>query len=195
MVVIGLTGGIASGKSVVADEFAKLGIDIIDTDQIARDMVHPTQPAFKKIVDHFGQTILLPDGQLNRKKLKECIFSNVEEKQWLEQLLHPLIRQEVYQRLKQVSSPYCIVSIPLLIETLPHPYIHRILVVDAEPSRQQERLQKRDQLSSEQAGRIMASQATRAQRLAKADDLLENTGSIDALKEKVLALHHRYLNL
>jgi dephospho-CoA kinase len=195
MLVIGLTGGIGSGKSTVAQLFEKKGIKIIDTDAIARETTQPGHEALKKIAAHFGENILLPDGSLNRKLLRTIIFSDVNQKLWLEQLLHPLIRIEMQQQVESAQSPYCIVIIPLLFETKPNPIINRILVVDVSEEQQIERTQKRDHCSLEEVKAILASQATREFRLANAMDIIYNNGSLEDLEKEVDKLHQLYLSL
>ncbi len=195
MLAIGLTGGIGSGKSTVANFFADLGIIIIDTDIIARHVVQSGTVALKKIVDHFGNEILNKDHTLDRNKLAGKVFNNPEEKKWLEKLLHPLIREEVVNAKKRVTSPYCVVVIPLLVETLPNPDIDRILVVEAPQSLQISRVQHRDQRSESEICAIIESQATTDERLAVADDVLMNEGSLEKLRADVNELHKKYLSL
>lgn len=195
MLAIGLTGGIGSGKSTVANFFADLGIIIIDTDIIARHVVQSGTVALKKIVDHFGNEILNKDHTLDRNKLAGKVFNNPEEKKWLEKLLHPLIREEVVNAKKRVTSPYCVVVIPLLVETLPNPDIDRILVVEAPQSLQISRVQHRDQRSESEISAIIESQATTDERLAVADDVLMNEGSLEKLRADVNELHKKYLSL
>lgn len=195
MLVIGLTGGIGSGKTTVADLFAKKGIEIIDTDIIAREVTEPKQPALKEIIRKFGPEILHKNGTLDRAELRKIIFSKTENKLWLEQLLHPLIRQEVEKRIKQAKSPYCIVVIPLLIETYPHPYVDRILVIDTSHEHQLNRTQIRDKSTKEDVEAILKAQAKREHRLALAHDIIENTGSISDLTEQIDKLHQVYLGL
>jgi dephospho-CoA kinase len=193
--VIGLTGGIASGKSIVANFFQALGIEIIDTDQLARTLVEPNQPALQAIIDYFSPAILQEDGKLNRGALRRLIFNDPTKRQFLETLLHPLIRQKISIEIKNVQSDYCLVVIPLLVEKEPNPEIERILVVDIEPARQKSLLQKRDQLSDIDIEKILKAQANRATRLAKAEDIIHNTGSLEELKAQVLALHGCYLEM
>jgi len=193
MFVIGLTGGIGSGKSTVACLFEKKGIKIIDTDQLARDLTQRNSKALNKIANHFGKNILLPDGSLNRRMLRTFIFSDTKQRLWLEKLLHPLIRIAVKQKVKSAQSPYCIVIIPLLFETKPNPIINRILVVDTTEEQQLERIQLRDQVTLDEAKAILQSQVTRKYRLANAHDIIYNNGSIDDLNCEIDKLHHVYL--
>jgi dephospho-CoA kinase len=195
MYVIGLTGGIASGKSTVATLFEKKGITIIDTDQLARQLTDIGKDALQKIALHFGKNILLPDGSLNRKLLRTIIFSDNTQRLWLEQLLHPLIRAEMEQQIYSAQSPYCIAIIPLLFESTPNPIINRILVVDSTEELQLERAQNRDNITLEEAQSILLAQAKREHRLANATDIIYNTGSIDTLQEEVEKLHQLYLSI
>lgn len=195
MLTIGLTGGIGSGKSAVATIFAQLGIDIIDTDIIAHEIVEPGTPALTKIIEHFGAEITNPDQTLNRKILAKKIFNHVDEKIWLEQLLHPLIRDAVEVAKKKVTSPYCIVVIPLLIETLPNPSIDRILVVASPTHLQISRTRERDQRTESEIMAIIASQATPEERLAVADDIISNDQGLAELSAAVTKLHQKYLKL
>lgn len=195
MLTIGLTGGIGSGKSTTADYFAEKGITIIDSDQIARDVVAPKTEGLTKIIEHFGTMILDTKGELNRRKLREIIFNNDSERKWLENLLHPLIRQRMQQQIAQAKSPYCIAVIPLLIETLPNPLIDRILVIDAPESEQLARTMHRDQAALEQIKNIIHSQAKREQRLAAANDILTNDKNLAHLKHQIDDLHLKYLEL
>ena len=194
MFIVGLTGGIGSGKSTVADAFNALGVDIIDADIIARDVVKPGQQAYEKIKNHFGASILNEDQTLNRKALRERVFKNQQDKQWLEQCLHPIIRNEIKRQCYASTTPYCIAVIPLLIESGRYEYINRICVVDATPKLQMQRAMQRDAQTQEQIEAIIASQATREQRLEKADDVIDNTGSLTSLTQQVQHMHHFYLN-
>lgn len=195
MFVVGLTGGIGSGKSTVANLFAELGVRIIDADVIAREVTQPKQPGLLAIVNHFGESILLPDGSLDRKQLRHFIFSNTEHRLWLENLLHPLIRDEIKRQVYATRSPYCITVIPLLLEVTPYDFIDRVLVVDASPASQIARVSERDKSEIAQVEAIIKTQIERDVRLAKAHDVIHNEGPIEELKPIVLALHHRYLRL
>lgn len=195
MLIIGLTGGIGSGKSTVAKLFEDKGITIIDADQLARDVTQPGKPALKKIVEKFGPGILLPNQSLDRTKLRKLVFSDDHQRIWLEQLLHPLIRDELRQRIRNADSPYCIVMIPLLIETAPNPLIDRILVVDARKDQQVDRAAVRDSQSGSEIYTILSKQSTREQRLRAADDVISNVGTIEDLVGQVDALHRYYLSL
>ena len=191
-----MTGGIASGKTEIANLFTQLGCDIIDTDIIARDLVKIDTPAWQAIVNHFGKAILQTDRNLDRKKLKHLIFNKPREKKWLEELLHPAIRKRVSEDIIQsIKSPYCIIVIPLLVETLPNPNVDRILVIDTDEETQLQRLLKRDNLSMSMAKNIIESQISRQKRLAVADDVIENNISLIELKDVVQKMHNFYLSL
>jgi len=195
MLIIGLTGGIGSGKSTVAKLFEEKGITVIDADQLARDITLPEKPALKKIIEKFGTDILLPNSTLDRAKLRKLIFEDDHKRIWLEQLLHPIIRDELGQQIKAAQSPYCIVMIPLLIETAPNPLINRILVVDAKKEEQLERAATRDKQTGSEIYSILSKQATRAQRLKAADDVISNMGTLEDLQGQVDALHKYYMSL
>lgn len=192
---LGLTGGIGSGKSAVAAQFAALGIDVIDSDQAARWVVEPGRPALAAIAEHFGDQVLQADGQLNRAALRELIFESPAERGWLERLLHPLIAKEVAQFLANAKSPYAITVSPLLIESGQYKLAKRILVVDVPEQLQIERTMQRDRLSAEQVHAIMAAQATRETRLSHADDVLINDRDLAWVKQEVERLHAFYLTL
>lgn len=197
MFVVGLTGGIGSGKSTVADLFAKQGVNIIDTDVIARELVAPGQHALHALVEHFTQDILNPDGSLNRKALRAHIFAHPHERRWLEALLHPLIQQEVKNRLQHTDSAYTVVVIPLLTENYrqSYPFLDRICVVDSEEHVQIERTVTRDGITREMAQQMLNSQPSREQRLSLATDLIINNHDLSALASQVMALHTQYLKL
>src|SRR5579862_1017846 len=185
MLVIGLTGGIGSGKTTVAELFAKYNIPIIDADKIARDLTQKDQAAFTKIVEHYGHAILNKDHSLNRKKLSTIIFNDAKEKNWLEQLLHPLIFERISLEINKLSAPYCIAMIPLLIEVEAYSFINRILVVDTDRDLQIKRVVKRDQLPAEHIEAILNSQLAREGRLSKAHDVIINNGEIEDLIPQV----------
>jgi len=195
MLIVGLTGGIGSGKSEVAKQFAKLNIEIIDCDEVAREIVAPGQHTLGLIIEHFGEDMLLEGGELNRRDLGELIFHNEEERKWLEDLLHPLIRDKIKTRLKKISSPYCVVVVPLLVESGKIDYVNHILVVDAPDDLRKKRAMKRDNLTAEHAEKIMQSQASREERLEAADEVIENDAGIDKLEKQVKDLHQRYLKM
>lgn len=192
---VALTGGIGSGKSTVADEFAHLGVTVIDADIIARQVVEPGTPALLAIAERFGPQLLNDDGCLNRRRLRERIFAHSEDKAWLNALLHPLIQQETRRQMQASTSPYLLWVVPLLVENRLTDKADRVLVVDVPKETQIERTMRRDGVSREHAEHILAAQATREQRLAAADDVIENMGSADAVASHVARLHEKYLML
>jgi dephospho-CoA kinase len=193
--VIGLTGGIASGKTTVSDQFASFGIDIIDADVIARDVVAKDTPGFIAIVEQFGEDILTSNLDLDRQKLRRVVFSDNTKKEWLNALVHPLIRQQMELQTNNAKSPYCVLSVPLLVENKLNNMVDRTLVVDIDEASQLKRAMARD--SSEQAiiESIIASQVSRTDRLAVADDVILNNRDIDWLNTQVKDLHQIYLNI
>lgn len=192
--IIGLTGGIGSGKSAAADRFAEAhGIHVVDADMKSRVVVEPGKPALKHIVDRFGDEVLLADGSLNRPALRERIFRDPTQRLWLEELLHPLIREETINDLASAQSPYALLVSPLLIESGQHRMTRRVIVVDVPESMQLARTAARDQVPLEQIRAIMEAQATREDRLRQAHDVLTNDGDLAALQAQVDALHERYL--
>lgn len=193
--IIGLTGGIGSGKSEVSRRFESLGILVIDTDQIAREVVQPGQPALADIVAHFGSDFVLPSGQLDRAKLRARIFSDPDAKAWLEQLLHPQINMLIRTRLQMAGSRYAILSSPLLLETKQHELVDRVLVVDTSELLQLERASQRDKDSEDQVRRIMATQLSRTDRCSRANDIIQNHGDLSELDTQVNKLHQLYLEL
>lgn len=193
MLVIGLTGGIGSGKSTVGDLFAKLDVPVIDADQASRAVVQPGQPALQTIVAKFGSGMLNPDGSLNRGQLRELIFNDDGARKDLEALLHPLIRSWMQEQLQDLDTPYAILSIPLLVESGRTDTVDRVLVVDVPEQQQIERVCRRDDISEQQARAILATQVSRQQRLAAADDIIDNSGSSEALEDQIQALHLMYL--
>jgi dephospho-CoA kinase len=195
MFVVGITGGIGSGKTAATDRFAKLGIEIIDADVAARKVVEPGTPALRAIKGHFGQQILLATGELDRPALRQIIFSNNEEKKWLESLLHPLIGEEIMNGLQASRSPYAIFSSPLLFESGQEVICNRVLLVDVPMALQLERTMQRDDNDEAQVKRIIDSQMQREQRLTKADDIICNDRNLSYLYKKVDTLHHQYLQL
>lgn len=192
---IGLTGGIASGKSAVASEFAKLGAPVIDTDVLAREVAMPGTRTLQAIVAHFGAAVLNAQGALDRPQMRERIFRNPLDKQALEAILHPAIRAAQQERSAILGGQYQIHVVPLLVETGSQDFYDRILVVDCDPTVQLQRLLQRDGISRQLAESMLAAQATRAQRLALADDVVSNDGLIEDLAEKTAVLHRRYLQL
>ena len=193
--IIGLTGGIGSGKSTVAGFFAELGITIIDADRLAHELVKPDQPAFAAIVAAFGNRAMAADGTLDRAWLRQQIHSNPDDKQKLESILHPRIRTRMETQLQAATGPYCIAVIPLLVETGQTDMVDRILVVDMPETLQRRRVAERDKLPDAAIADIMLSQVDRATRLSAADDTISNDGDLDALRNQVNALHARYLEI
>lgn len=193
--ILGLTGGIGSGKSAVAQHFIDLGVHLVDADHAARWVVEPGKPALTKIIEHFGTDVLQPDGQLDRTALRNRIFADANQRRWLEALLHPLIGQEISQYLARAESPYAILVSPLLIESNQHKLTQRILVVDAPEQLQVQRTMARDQSSSEQVQAILKAQASREERLRHAHDVLLNDQDLPWLQAEVERLHAFYLSL
>lgn len=192
---MGVSGGIGSGKTTVTDLFARLGVNIIDADVIAREVVAPGTDALKSIVKKFGAQILDQRGCLNRSALRQKIFTHPELKTWLNNLLHPLIREQMQQQTQAALSAYCIHSVPLLIENKLVKSLDRVLIVDVSEATQLQRTVLRDNTNVEQISAIMRSQASREQRLAVADDVIQNEGKPEELVEKVAKLHQLYLKL
>ncbi len=190
---VGLTGGIASGKSLAAKMFEARGAAIIDTDLLARDVVAPGTPGLSAVIEAFGTEFLNPDGSLNRKLLRDEIFARPESRTKLESIIHPLIREAVVSRSSLAPGPYQIIAIPLLAETGFTDLIDRVLVVDCAPEIQLKRLIERDHESRDSAQKILAAQASRQKRLAIADDVIDNNGSVAELEDKVAKLHATYV--
>ncbi|GLX77784.1 dephospho-CoA kinase [Thalassotalea insulae] len=194
--IVGLTGGIGSGKTTISNLFAKLGVNIIDADVIARDVVKPGSPALTAITHHFGQQILQNNGQLNRGLLRAIIFKNQNEKAWLNQLMHPLIRTAITNALKECPGSYCILSAPLLFENKLNAITNRDLVIDVSPTTQIKRTTGRDDVDEQQVQAIIDSQMARSERLALADDVIDNESSdLAQVKQKVAKLHQQYQTL
>ena len=194
--VLGVTGGIGSGKSTAARLFAESGAGLVDTDEIALRLTQPGQPAVAEIARCFGPEYLTPAGALDRQRMRNRIFSDPAAKAQLEAILHPLIRMQVAQQVRASDAPYVLVLIPLLVETGGYPtLVQRILVIDADEAVQIARTMARSALSEEQVRAIMRTQATREQRLAAADDIIDNNGDLEQLRLQVQALHARYLEM
>ncbi len=194
--VIGLTGGIGSGKTTVANLFAKYEIDIIDADVVARKVVEPGTIALKAIAEHFGTDFILEDGNLDRSKLRHQVFANPNDKQWLNNLLHPLIRDEMNLQCQQATSPYCLLVAPLLIENGINKTVDKVLVIDVNPETQVNRTTKRDNNTTEQVEKILAAQISREERLKHADFIIDNeSSSAIKLAESVEILHRQFLKL
>jgi len=195
MLRIGLTGGIGSGKSAVASLLMTRGIPIIDTDEIAHRLTEPGQPAFDEIVRIFGQDMLDANRRIDRNKLRERVFENAGERQRLEAILHPRIREMVREKLEVLRAPYCILVVPLLIESGFIDLVDRVLVVDASEGMQIQRTAARSGLTEPEIRKIMAAQVSRAQRLQRADDVIDNNGDRKHLEKEVERLHQWYLSL
>ena len=195
MFIVGLTGGIGSGKSTVSELFAKLGVPVIDTDVIARELVSPGQPAYAKIINTFGERVLDTNGQLDRNRLREVVFNNYENRLALEAILHPLIQHAALARIQQLHADYCILVVPLLVEKDWQSLVNRILVVDTSEALQRQRVKQRSGLPDTQINAIMRQQATREQRLSHADDVIVNNESLSHIEIEVRKLHLRYKEL
>jgi len=195
--IVGLTGGIGSGKTTVAKLFKAFGVHVFDSDQIVHDLLSPNKIPLKKIVEYFGSSVLKSDGTLDRSRLRALIFDSEEKRLWLEQLLHPLVKgiiqQECYREDK--GTPYTVVEIPLLFEARFEDVVDRILVVDCPEADQINRVIKRDNVSAEHVQTIMDTQTTRTYRQSHSHDILENSNDLNSLKAKVEALHHHYIKL
>lgn len=192
--IIGVTGGIGSGKTAATNEFERLGITVIDADIVAREVVEPGQPALASIVEHFGENILENDV-LNRAKLRDIIFTDPEQKLALNKIMHPAIRDALVKQLESADSVYVLLSAPLLFENGLDKYTQRNLVVDVPEAVQMQRASMRDGVEQQQIRAIIAAQMPRDERLVRADDVIVNTGSLDALHLKVQELHDKYLIL
>ena len=193
--ILGLTGGIGSGKSAAAQHFIDLGVHLVDADNAARWVVEPGRPALAKIVEHFGAQVLQANGELDRSALRRLIFQDPAQRRWLEKLLHPLIGQEIISYLARAESPYAILVSPLLVESGQYKMTQRVLVIDAPEQLQIQRTMQRDSTSEEQVQAILKAQASREQRLSHADDVLINDRDPAWLKSEVERLHHFYLTL
>jgi len=192
---IGLTGGIASGKSTVADMFAELGAVVIDTDLIAREVVMPGQPALDEIGKTFGSSVIREDGTLDRRAMRQLVFADKGVRHQLEAILHPRIQEETRRQASVAGGDYQLIVIPLLVESSLKSFVERILVVDCDEETQIRRLLARDAESSAQARRILASQSSRRARLAIADDVIRNDGDLESTRSQVAALHEIYVSL
>jgi len=193
--VVGVTGGIGSGKTTICREFAALGAPVIDTDQVARDVVAPGSPGLAAVVAAFGPEVLTADGQLDRRRVRQLVFATPALREQLEAILHPLIRQETDARVQAAGFPYCLVCIPLLVERGGGNRVNRVLVIDCPTEVQIARVMARDELTAPEVAAIMQTQASREDRLAAAHDVLENTGDVSLLRPQISALHARYLQL
>lgn len=195
MLRVVLTGGIGSGKSTVADMLQHLGAPIIDADESARQVVQPDGPALQAIKEHFGYKVLRPDGNLDRKRLRDIIFQNDHQRVWLERLLHPLIRDHMQQQAASLQAPYVVFVVPLLGNAQQATNYDHVVVVDVDTPLQLERAQQRDQSSRQQTEAIMQAQTNRTDRLALADTIIYNNGSLDELYQQVERLHQKLCQL
>ena len=195
MLIIGLTGGIGSGKSTVTTLFGKLGVPVVDADIVSRQVVEPGQPALTEITHQFGPSILTAEGQLDRQRLREVIFGSAAKRRQVEKMLHPRILAEMKRQARQRATPYCIFAIPLLLEAGQQDEVERIVVVDATDDIRRQRIKKRDRLSDSEIDAILKTQLGRNERLAAADDIITNNGDLGALQQQVETLHRRYLNM
>ena len=193
--IVALTGGIASGKTLVSDEFTRLGVPVIDMDIIAHEIVEPEQPALLEIEGAFGSSVISTDGRLKRSDLRTLIFSDPESRMKLESILHPRIRQRAAETIEQVDAAYCILVIPLLADRSVYPNVDRILVVDVDTETQIKRSMSRDNSGRKQAEQALSSQISREQRLKIADDILDNSGSPEQVRQNVRKLNVKYLQL
>lgn len=193
--VIGLTGGIAAGKSTASDFFRARGVPVIDADQVAREVVQPGSPGLAQVASAFGTEVLQADGSLDRRRLRERVFAAPQQRRRLESILHPLIEQRIREHLAQIDAPYCILDCALLIEA-PNlrALVERVLVIDVPVETQVERLMQRDGMSAAQCQAMLAAQASREQRLEGADDVVDNAGDVDHLLHQLERLHAHYLD-
>ncbi len=192
---VGLTGGVATGKSTVSQLFSELGATIIDADVIARQLLEKDTDCYKQVIQLFGNTITFADGEINRALLRELVFSDATAKHQLEKILHPEVRKQMLAAAEKCETAYCIFVVPLLVEADMLDLVDRILVIDIPEVTQLERLIKRDKLTKSQAQNILNNQATRQQRMQVANDLIDNQNDINLLKDKVEQLHHFYREL
>lgn len=192
---VGLTGGIASGKSAVADELIRLGTPVVDGDQVARDIVSPGKPALEEIFEAFGEDFRQADGTLNRRKLRERVFSVPGDRKKLEAITHPRIRQGLLDWRDAQAAPYCVLAVPILVESGMDALVERVLVVDTTEELQFERLRARDGIDGQLAGSMLAAQASREQRLERADDVIRNEGSLASLRAATARINDFYLDI
>ena len=193
--IVGLTGGIASGKSLVGAMFVKLGASLIDTDVVAREVVALGEPGLAAVAAEFGPSVLLPSGELNRPALRSLVFADDAKRRQLEAILHPLIRNRTRAKLAALTAPYALVAVPLLVETSFDELVDRILVVDSPEAAQLERLMRRDAIPRAEAQAMLRAQADRATRLRAAHDVIDNSGTPEATRRQVELLHRCYLDL
>ena len=193
--VVGITGGIGSGKSAVTAHLENLGIDVVDADLAARVVVEPGQPALNAIAKHFGTEILQEDGHLDRAALRKIVFEDPQARTWLESVTHPAIRQEIESQLQSATSPYVVLSSPLLLEAKQHSFVNHVVVVDVTEELQVARTTVRDSNSVELVQKIMAAQLPRTERISRADEVIDNSGTLTDLEAQADALHRRMLEL
>lgn len=192
---IALSGGIASGKTYVSNKFSSLGVDIIDTDIIAHEIVLPGRSALEEITDNFGKSVLQKDGALNRKLMRKIVFEDSKKRLILESILHPKIQNEVKNKISSLNGPYQIIVVPLLTKSPILKQVNRILIIDCDEKKQLKRLIKRDGISTKLASQIMSSQSDRKERLSIADDIILNDDDFDSLDAQIINLHRCYLDL
>ena len=194
MLIVGLTGGIASGKSTITALFNAHGVGHVDADIVARDIVAPGEPVLAQLIERYGTQLLLPSGELNRAALRTLIFESPEERRWVEALMHPAIRHRMFEQVAQLPAPYGLLVVPLLFETGLDQHVDRVLVIDVPESLQRARLKARDHSSNAQIDAILDAQLSRTERLARADDVIDNQGSLDdpALAQRIAALDSSY---
>ncbi|HET8940468.1 MAG TPA: dephospho-CoA kinase [Rudaea sp.] len=191
--IVGLTGGVAAGKSATAQRFAALQVPVFDADIAAREVVASGQPALAEIIETFGTTVTTAQGELDRTRMRELVFGNADARHKLEAILHPRIRARLIDQVSACTAPWCIVAVPLLVEAADdYRWVHRILITDVPREVQMQRLVKRPEIDAVMAANIIAAQAPRAQRLSAADDVIDNTGPLTALDNAVARLHQRY---
>jgi dephospho-CoA kinase len=195
VLTVGLTGGVASGKSTVADALRALGAPVLDADQVAREVVARGSPALERIREAFGPDYLTADGELDRAKMRRHVFAQPEARRALERITHPAIRERLAAWRDAQGGPYCVLEVSILVESGMDALVDRVLVVDAPEAAQVERLRRRDRVGEEAARQVLAAQAPRKERLARADDVIANTGTVEALRAAATKLHAFYLEL
>lgn len=193
--IVGLTGGIGSGKSTVGKLFARLGVPVISADEIAHELLKHNHAVYQAVKNRFGEELLDQDNQIDRRKLRNVIFSNPAEKLWLEDLMHPLIKEEIIKHAKNFVYPYCIVEVPLLIEVGWQEMVDRILTIDCAEELQMQRATSRDGNVDPNIAEIIANQITRKERRAASNDVIENSGDMNHLSKRVNDLHQHYIEL
>jgi dephospho-CoA kinase len=192
MKLIGLTGGVACGKTTVSSQFEALGVPVIDADLLAREVVEPGERGHRQVVEHFGKSILDESGAIDRRQLRQIVFSDQTERKWLESVVHPLVKERIQKRLAGIDAEYAVIVVPLLVESDMLDWFDRILVIDTEPQTQLNRLTARDAIDSALAERMMAAQTDRQKRLSCGDDILYNNSDLNHVALEVSRLHRRY---